>query len=102
MKRNKYVIKQSNVKYLLKSYCSEKLTFSKLPFSDFKKFVTRSVFGALQLRQMSLNFKTSYCNLKIRDLGAKLWLFYYFNFEWNYDGFKVKDFMLFLEQKYKL
>ena len=31
-----------------------------------------SRFGELQLTQMSLNFKTSCCNLKIRGLGAKL------------------------------
>ena len=47
-------------------------TFSKLQISGFKKFVARSVFGELQLTQISLNFKTSCCNLKIRGLGAKL------------------------------
>ena len=47
-------------------------TFSKLRFSRFKKFVTRSVFGELQLTQISLNFKTSCFNLKIIGLGAKL------------------------------
>ena len=47
-------------------------TFSKLRFSGFKKFVTRSVFEELQLTQISLNFKTSYCDLKIRGLGPKL------------------------------
>ena len=47
-------------------------TFSKLRFSGFKKFVTRSVFGELQLMQISLSFKTSHCNLKIRGLGAKM------------------------------
>ena len=46
--------------------------FSKLRFSGFKKFVTRSVFEELQLTQISLNFKTSYCDLKIRGLGPKL------------------------------
>ena len=46
-------------------------TFSKLRFSGFKIFFTKSVFGELQLTQISLNFKTSCCNLKIRDLGAK-------------------------------
>ena len=61
-----------NVKYLLKSYYWEKLTFSKLWFSKFKKFVATSVFGELQLTQMLLNFKTSCCNLKIRGLEAKL------------------------------
>ena len=51
--------------YLLKSY-------SKLRFSNFKKFVTRSVFGELLLTQISFNFQTSFCNVKIRGLGAKL------------------------------
>ena len=44
----------------------------KLRFSKFRKFVTRLVFGEVQLTQMSLNFKTSCRNLKIRALGAKL------------------------------
>ena len=43
-------------------------TFSKLPFSEFKEFVTRSVFGELQLKQIVADC----CNLKIRGLGAKL------------------------------
>ena len=47
-------------------------TLSKLPFSGYRKFVIRSVFGELQLKQISLNFKTSFCNLKFRHLGAKL------------------------------
>ena len=45
---------------------------SKLQFSNFKKFVSRSVFGELQLTQISLHFQTSCCNLKIRGLGSKL------------------------------
>ena len=49
-------------------------TFSKFRFYGFKKNVTRSVFGELQLTQISLNFKTSSYNLKIRGLGAKLCL----------------------------
>ena len=47
-------------------------TFSKLRFPRFKKFVTRSVFGELQLTQISLNFKSFCCNLKTRGLGTKL------------------------------
>ena len=35
-------------------------TFSKFRFSGFKK----SVFGELEIMQLSLNFKTSFCNLK--------------------------------------
>ena len=54
----------------LKLTIEKKLTFSKLRFSKFKKLVTRSVFGGLQLTQISLKFKT-YGNLKIRDQGAK-------------------------------
>ena len=50
----------------------KKKTFSKLRFSNFKKFVNRSFFGELQLTQISLDFKNSWCNLKIRGLGAKL------------------------------
>ena len=47
-------------------------TFSKVPFSGFKESVTRPFYGELQLTQMSLNFETSHCNLKIRGVGAKL------------------------------
>ena len=35
------------------------------------KFVSRPVFGELQLAQISLNFKPSCCNLKIRGARAK-------------------------------
>ena len=45
----------------------EKLAFSKLWFSMFKKLVTRSVLGLL-VGLMSC------CNLKMRGLGAKLCL----------------------------
>ena len=78
-------------------------TFSKLRFSGFKKFVTGSVFWRFQLTQVLLNFKTSCCNLKISGLGTIcVWLFYYFNFERNYDALKAKEPMHFVEQKYKL
>ena len=60
--------------------------FLKLQFSRFEIFLTRPVFGDLQLTQISLNFKTSYFNLKIRGLGAKQCVaFHYSNFESNYD-----------------
>ena len=59
----------------------------------FKKFVSRSVFGELQLKQISLTFKTSWCNLKIRGLGAKLCvaflLFWFWEELWR---FKVHAF----------
>ena len=44
----------------------------KIDFYNFKKFVNRSFFGELQLTQISLDFKNSCWNLKIRGLGAKL------------------------------
>ena len=54
--------------------------------------MSRSVFGELQLTQITLNFRTSCCDLKIKDLGAKLCgLFYYFNFRINYDVLKSKN-----------
>ena len=46
-------------------------TFSKLRFYGFLKICHQVSFGELQLRQMTLNFKTSCCNLNIRRLKAK-------------------------------
>ena len=40
-----------------------------------QKFISGSVFGKLQLKQISLNLKTSCCNLKIRGLSKKVFLF---------------------------
>ena len=54
--------------------------FSKIWFSKFKKFVATSVFGELQLMQIS---NTSFSNLKIRDVGAKMCVAFLFNFERN-------------------
>ena len=53
-------------------------------FSKLKKFVPKSVFGELQLTQISLNFKTSCRNL-LSEVWEQncVWLFYYFNFERN-------------------
>ena len=57
-----------------------------------------SVFGKLQLTQISLSFKNS-CNLKIRGLGQNcVWLFYYFSFERNYDVLKSKSPCIFLNK----
>ena len=41
---------------------------------NFKKFVSRSIFGELQLTHIPLNFQTCYWNLKIGGLGEKLCL----------------------------
>ena len=49
-------------------------------------------FRELQLTQISLNFKTFFCNLKIKGLRAELCvIFYYFSFERNYDILKSKS-----------
>ena len=66
--------------------------FSKLRFSKFNKFVTRSVFGELQLTQI-LNFlKLLVATLKLEVLHQNsVWLFYYFNFKRNYDVLKSKS-----------
>ena len=77
-------------------------TISKPFFSGFKKSVTRSLFGELN-SQISLNFKTSYCNLKIRSLLAKLCVgFLYFNLEKNYDILKSKSPCILLKKNIKL
>ena len=78
---------------------TRKLTLSKLRFSKCNKFFTGSVF----FRQISLNFQTSCCNLKIRVLGAKLCAaFLLFQFWKELWRFKVKESMHFVEQKHKL
>ena len=71
----------------------------------FKKLVTRSIFGKDLLMLILLNFKIFCCNLKDNQEVWEqncVWLFYYFNFERNYDVLKVKNSMYFVEQTYKL
>ena len=53
-------------------YYKEKLTVSSFRFSKFKKFVSWPVFREIQLTQISLDFETPCCNLKIIGLGAKV------------------------------
>ena len=72
----------SNVKYLLKSYYWEKMTFSKLRFFKFKRFVSRLVFWELQLKQISLNFKTSCCNF-VLQLCVTFLLFWFWKELWR-------------------
>ena len=55
MEVKKYSKEMSNI-YLKVTMEMEKLTFSKLQFSKSKKFVNGSVFGELQLKQISLTF----------------------------------------------
>ena len=54
-----------------------KVTAEKLLLDILKTFQSIKIcyqvsFGELQLAQITLSFKYSYCNLKIRGLGAKL------------------------------
>ena len=63
--------------------------FLKRRFSKIKKFVTRSVFGELQLTQISLNFKDFLLQLKNqRSENKKVCRF-------------SKESMHFVDQKYK-
>ena len=56
-----YSSRKSNNHLVKKTEKTEKLTLSKT-----------DGFGELQLKQISLNFKTFWLQLKIRSLGAKL------------------------------
>ena len=55
------------------------MTHPKLWFSKFKKFA----FWELQLKEISLNFQTFCCNLKIRSLGAKLFVSFLLFYVWK-------------------
>ena len=52
----------------LNSRYLEKLTFSKLPFSKFEKFISRSVFRERRFTQILLHFKTSCCPFKTKGI----------------------------------
>ena len=54
----------SNIYFKVTIEKSEKMTFSKLELSKFKKLVSMSVLEKFPLTQILLNFKTSCCNLK--------------------------------------
>ena len=56
----------------LKATIEKKRRSQNFQFSKFKKIIFRSVFGELQLTQISSDFKNSCCNLNIGSLGAKL------------------------------
>ena len=75
------------------------MTYPKPRFSKLKKFVSRSDFGERQRTQISLNFQTSCCDLKIKGLMICVWLFYFFNFERNYDVLKSKRSCILLKEK---
>ena len=50
---------------------------------NFQKFISRSVFGKLQLTQILLNFKTSWCNLKTVCFCVAFLLFWFWEELWR-------------------
>ena len=73
---------------------TEKKRSQNFDFLSLKIFVSRSVFWELQLALISLNFKTSCWNLKIRALGAKMFVFFLLFLFWKeLWRFKVKESM---------
>ena len=82
---------ERNVKYLLKSYCWEKVPYSKLRLHG-------SFLGAPTHADI-IEFWTFCWNLKIRGLRGKLFVdFLLFLFWKELQCFKVKEFMLLVEQ----
>ena len=63
----------------------EKLTFSKLWFSKFRKFASMSVFGEHNSQRYNGILKLL---LEVCEQNC-VWLFYYFNFERNHDCLKL-------------
>ena len=77
--------------------------FSKLRFAKPKIFVSMRVFGEIHLTQIFWNFKISSCNLTIKVHGAKVCVgFSVIPIERNLWGFKVKESLIYIGQKYKL
>ena len=76
---------------------------SNLQFSKFTRFISRSVFGELQLMQISLNFEIYCCSLKIIGLVAKRRVdFLQFLFWKELWRLKVKESIVFVGQKFKV
>ena len=69
-------------------------------FLSLKNCVSGSVFGEFQPKQISLNFRTSCCNWKFRNLGAKLCVVFlllkFWRVLWH---FQVKESMCLVEKK---
>ena len=75
----------------LKVTIGKNCCFSNFRFFIFKNFVSRAVFGGLQLTQILWNFKTSCCDLKTKVLEAKVCVvFCYFNLVRNWVFLKSK------------
>ena len=84
------------MRHLLKSTIKKNWRSQNLRFSKFKKFFSMSFFWELQLTQISLNFKTSCCNLNAKVLGAKLchgsnWPIQYSKLHIVFDMFQTKN-----------
>ena len=79
------------------------MTYSKLLFYKFKKFFLKSVFGELQLTQVSMYFQSSYCNLKITDPKTKLCVvfLFFFYFERKYKDLTSKSLSFLLNENIK-
>ena len=73
-------MKKRNAKYLLveKKLPLKKTDVLKTWIFSVQKICRQVSFGELQLAQISLNFKTSCCNLKISGLGAELYVDFLF------------------------
>ena len=77
--------------------------FSKLRFAKPKIFVSMRVFGEIHLTQIFWNFKISSCNLTIKVHEANVCVgFSVIPIERNLWGFKVKESLIYIGQKYKL
>ena len=64
-----------------------KIDVLKLWFSKFNKFVFWSVFGDLQLTQISLSFQTAFCNSNFMTIQLKLrltWLTYLIKLKYTF------------------
>ena len=71
-------------KIIINSCYVEKLEFPKLPFSEPKKIISRSVWPA----QTHADTIESQYVLLHRKSQKYMWIFYYFNFERNYGVLK--------------
>ena len=92
-----------HVKYLIKLLLKRKTDVLKTSIVWAWNSCHQVCFGVPQRIRISLSFKTSCCNLKIRSLGLNLRVtFFLFSFWKDLWSFKIKESMHFVEQKHKL
>ena len=100
--RNRWLSKSMTNIYL-KVTVNRKWRTQNFDFKSLKSLSSNQIFWELQLTQISLNFQTSCCNLKIRALGAKLCVaWYYFYFERNCDDLMSRSPCFLLEKTIKI